>query len=574
MYSNKKSVQHLVALLKAFGVHDIVISPGARNLPISRTLLAQKDFTCYPVLDERGAGYFAIGISKYPHTARRVAICCTSGTAALNFGPAVAEAFNQRLPIVVITADRPECWVGQLENQTIPQKNIFGPLVKMSVNLPEVNTEEDEWYCNRLINEALIELTRRVPGPVHINVPLSEPLHEMIDDELPYVRVINRVPLEDYAAPREDQHYEYARDFLASGERLLILGEDDYSETMFADDNILLELDKLGCVVLAEHTAKGITAPTVFKNFDAIIASLPEREWGTLSSELVITVGGVISSKRIKQLFRKHKPWHHWHLSLLGEIVDPFQCLNAVIEIRPHEFFEIVLDEAKEAKPSSSDTTSRWRWVAEKVPYPSPKRYSDLMAIGAFMSNIPAWSSVFLGNSMAVRLANLFPPPIYDDILFFANRGVSGIDGNLSTAIAIALQGPLAEYHLTFALIGDLAFYYDMNAVISTGFKGKNLRILLNNNGGGEIFHTLPGYEPSEVSDEFITLRRTASARDWAIERDFIYLSVRNEEELRRYMPVFLDRHVTSSMLLEVFTDMDQNIRELNDYYDQISLMD
>lgn len=566
MYSSKKSVQQLASLLRSHMITQIVISPGARNMPIAQTLINIRDFECHAVLDERGAGYFAIGLSLSKECT--VALCCTSGTAALNYAPAVAEAYYQRRPIVIITADRPECWLGQLENQTIPQRDLFGKLVKMSVTLPEVRTEEDEWYCNRLINEALIELDRRLPGPVHINVPLSEPLFEMIDDVLPAARIIRRLGLEDFEPPFDDDKNLYAREYGRYFSHMLILGQGDYTASSLSEEEILAKLDKIGCIVLAEHTAIGIEAPTVIKNFDAVIASMPEREWSDLSAELVITVGNMITSKRLKQLLRKHKPWQHWHLSVLGEIVDPFQSLTDVIEVRADEFMEQIIEIAKIDKFPRTELAKRWHWAAAKLPVPEPG-YSDFMAVGEFMKNLPCCSRIFLGNSMSVRLAHLFIPEGTRQY-FYANRGVSGIDGNLSTAMGIAVGDTLEDYRQIYVILGDLAFYYDMNAAISTGFSKKNLRILINNNGGGEIFRTLPGFQSSEATDKHITLQRKSSARDWALERDFVYLAATNEEELHKYMTIFMDMDVKSSIVLEVFTDMDQNIRELNNYYDLI----
>ena len=190
MYTDKKNILQLVALLQAHGITKIVLCPGSRNIPIVHTLSNHPDFTCYAVTDERSAGYFAIGLTL--NGGKPAAICCTSGTALLNLHPAVAEAFYQNVPLVVISADRPAAWIGQMDGQTLPQPGVFQSLVKKSVNLPEIHTDEDEWYCNRLINEALLEMNHHGKGPVHINVPISEPLFQFTTDTLPEVRVITR----------------------------------------------------------------------------------------------------------------------------------------------------------------------------------------------------------------------------------------------------------------------------------------------------------------------------------------------------------------------------------------------
>lgn len=190
MYTDKKNILQLVALLEAHGITKVVLCPGSRNTPIVHTLSNHPNFTCYPVTDERSAGYFAIGLAL--NGGKPAAVCCTSGTALLNLHPAVAEAFYQNVPLVVISADRPAAWIGQMDGQTVPQPGVFQTLVKKSVNLPEIHTEEDEWYCNRLVNEALLETNHHGKGPVHINVPISEPLFQFTVDALPEVRVITR----------------------------------------------------------------------------------------------------------------------------------------------------------------------------------------------------------------------------------------------------------------------------------------------------------------------------------------------------------------------------------------------
>ena len=190
MYTDKKNILQLVALLEAHGITKVVLCPGSRNTPIVHTLSNHPNFTCYAVTDERSAGYFAIGLAL--NGGKPAAVCCTSGTALLNLHPAVAEAFYQNVPLVVISADRPAAWIGQMDGQTVPQPGVFQTLVKKSVNLPEIHTEEDEWYCNRLVNEALLETNHHGKGPVHINVPISEPLFQFTVDTLPEVRVITR----------------------------------------------------------------------------------------------------------------------------------------------------------------------------------------------------------------------------------------------------------------------------------------------------------------------------------------------------------------------------------------------
>jgi 2-succinyl-5-enolpyruvyl-6-hydroxy-3-cyclohexene-1-carboxylate synthase len=188
MYSSKENVNILTALLVAHGVRHVVVCPGSRNAPLVHNFYVCPELQCYPVTDERSAGFFALGISQATNTA--VAVCVTSGTALLNVSPAVAEASFQHRPLVVISADRPQAWIGQLDGQTMPQDNAFGVFVGKCVCLPEVSDDESRWHCNRLVNEALLSMKKKGGIPVHINVPISEPLFDFSTPSLPVERKI------------------------------------------------------------------------------------------------------------------------------------------------------------------------------------------------------------------------------------------------------------------------------------------------------------------------------------------------------------------------------------------------
>ncbi|WP_349832911.1 2-succinyl-5-enolpyruvyl-6-hydroxy-3-cyclohexene-1-carboxylic-acid synthase, partial [Bacteroides fragilis] len=236
MYSDKKNILQLVALLRAHGVTKVVLCPGSRNAPIVHTLAGHPDFTCYSVTDERSAGFFAIGLALQGGTP--AAVCCTSGTALLNLHPAIAEAYYQKVSLVVISADRPAAWINQMDGQTLPQPGVFRSLVKKSVDLPEIHTDEDEWYCNRLLNEALLELNHHGKGPVHINVPVSEPLFQFTAESLPEVRVITRYQgLNVYDRDYDgliDRLNKYNRRMMIVGQmNLIYLFEKKYSKMLY-----------------------------------------------------------------------------------------------------------------------------------------------------------------------------------------------------------------------------------------------------------------------------------------------------------------------------------------------------
>jgi 2-succinyl-5-enolpyruvyl-6-hydroxy-3-cyclohexene-1-carboxylate synthase len=549
MYTDKKSILQLAALLKAHGIRKIVLCPGSRNIPIVQTLANIPDFTCYPMTDERSAGFFALGQAL--HGGTPAAVCCTSGTALLNLHPAVAEAFYQQVPLVVISADRPAAWIGQMDGQTLPQPGVFGSLVKKSVDLPEVDSEESEWYCNRLINEALLELNHHGKGPVHINVPISEPFFKLPVTELPEVRVITRyqglsVYDKDYQ-PLIDRLNRYQR-------RMAVVGQ----------MNLIYLFDKRYTKMLYKHFAwftENISNQTVpgvpIRNIEPLLCSMNFETQQKMRPELLITYGGHIISKRLKKFLRRHPPVEHWHIAPDGEVVDLYGSLTTVIEMDPFEFLEKIAPMMENRTP---EYPRQWEALSKAIPQ-AQFDYSEMSAIGAVIKNLPAPCSLHLANSSVVRYAQLFDIPANVEIL--SNRGTNGIEGSLSTALGYAT----ASDKLNYLFIGDLSFFYDMNALWNSNY-GANIRILLLNNEGGEIFHALPGLELHENARRFVTATHCTTAKAWAEDRGFEYLSARNSEELNAAVTVFTQASVTNRpMLLEVFTDKNLDIEMLKEYY-------
>ena len=542
MYTDKKNILQLAALLEAYGITKVVLCPGSRNVPIAHTLSNHPAFTCYAMTDERSAGYFALGLALNSGTP--VAVCCTSGTALLNLHPAV----------IVISADRPAAWIGQMDGQTLPQPDVFRTLVKKSVNLPEIHTDEDEWFCNRLINEALLETNHHGKGPVHINVPVSEPLFGFTTAALPGVRVITRYQgLNIYDRDYNDliaRMNKYRKRMIVVGQmNLIYLFEKRYTKLLYKHFAWLTEH-------IGNQTVPGIPV----KNFDTALYAMPEEQMNRMAPDLLITYGGHIVSKRLKKFIRQHPPKEHWHVSPDGEVTDLYCSLTTVIEMDPFEFLEKIAGLLENHTP---EYPRIWEDYCKAVPEPE-FAYSEMAAVGALIKSLPEKSVLHLANSSVVRYAQLYA--ISPTIEVCCNRGTSGIEGSLSTAVGYAATSD----KLNFAAIGDLSFFYDMNALWNVNV-GSNLRILLLNNGGGEIFHTLPGLEMSEASHKFITAVHKTSAKGWAEERGFLYLRAENDGQLAETMQTFTcPETVERPILLEVFTDKDEDIRMLKNYYHQL----
>lgn len=549
MYTDKKNILQLVALLEAHGVKKIVLCPGSRNIPLVHTLSTHSSFTCYPVTDERSAGFFAIGLAL--NGGGPAAVCCTSGTALLNLHPAVAEAFYQNVPLVVISADRPAAWIGQMDGQTLPQPGVFSNLVKKSVNLPEIYTDEDEWYCNRLINEALLETHHHGKGPVHINVPVTEPIFRFTVESLPEVRVITRyqglnVYDRDYNELIKRLNQYQKRMIIVGQMNLIYLFEKKYSKLLYKHFAWLTEH-------ISNQTIPGIPV----KNFDVALYAMDEDTQEKMVPELLITYGGHVVSKRLKNFLRKNPPKEHWHVSADGEVIDLYGSLTTVIEMDPFEFLEKIAFLLENKTPQYP---LLWENYCKGLPQPEFP-YSEMAAIGALIKALPKQCALHLANSSVIRYAQLFT--VASSVEVCCNRGTSGIEGSLSTAVGYAA----ASDKLNFVVIGDLSFFYDMNALWNTNL-GPNLRILLLNNGGGEIFHTLPGLEMSGTSHKFITAVHKTSARGWAEERGFLYQKVEDEVQLEETMAMFTQPEpMTHPVLVEVFTNKNKDARILKDYY-------
>jgi len=552
VYSEKKNILQLTALLIEHSIVDIVLCPGSRNSPIIHTLVNHSHFKCHSVTDERSAGFFAIGLAL--HGGKPAAVVCTSGTAVLNLHPAVAEAFYQKVPLIIISADRPAAWIGQMDGQTVPQANVFGSLVKKSVNLPQVHTEEDEWYCNRLINEALLELNHHGKGPVHINIPLSEPFFGFTVKTLPEVRVITRYQgLNAYDKDYNDliaRLNKYTKRMMIAGQMTLIyLFEKKVSKLLYKH-----------FAWFTEHLSNRIVPGLPIKNFDALLYSLTKEEQEKLRPELVVTYGGHIVSKRLKKFLRTFPPLEHWHISLDGEVTDLFGSLTTVIEMDPFEFMDKIAY-LLENRPCPYPQT--WENLSRSIPEPVLP-YSEMTAIGLLLKSIPEISALHLANSSTVRYAQLFSIP--ETIEVCCNRGTAGIDGSLSTALGYAS----ASDKLNFIIIGDLSFFYDMNALWNGGIRN-NVRILLLNNGGGEIFQALPGFEMTEETRRYVTASHITSAKGWAEERGFSYFSAHNQDELQEHISVITQPEDTDKpLLLEVFTNKTEDIRLLKEYFHQL----
>jgi 2-succinyl-5-enolpyruvyl-6-hydroxy-3-cyclohexene-1-carboxylic-acid synthase len=558
VFSDKPNILQLTSLMLQYGIRHVVLSPGSRNAPLIHTFTQHPDFTCYTVVDERSASFFALGLSQ--KLQQPVAACCTSGTALLNYGPAIAEAYYQEIPLLVISADRPEAWIGQADGQTIPQNGAFAAITKKSVQLPEPTNATDEWYCNRLINEALTQLTANGNGPMHINVPLSEPLYQFTTPSLPEARKITY-----HAAKPSFDIEQFKSIWNSSSKRMIVVGQ---LPTENGLDNILSSfLQKGDAVILAEQISN-VYLPQQIGNFDLVLASLSEEELNNYAPDLLITLGGHLTSKRLKQLLRKHKPQHHWDIRPDGKVKDTFQTITDLVPADAADFLQQLTESIAQPEDKVKEFNNLWQEKSivvdqEVARFLKEAPFSDLTVINTFIQSLPPQSALHLSSSAPIRYAqmcNLNPT-----VSVLSNRGTNGIDGSMSTAVGYAA----ANEGMTFLLIGDLSFFYDINALWNKQVS-KNLRILLVNNGGGNMFHLINGPQQSEAMEGYIACHHSESAKERVLAFGLHYLSAANFDELDRCLPYFCNPNEDYPMVLEVFTHTETNTYVFNHLFDAL----
>lgn len=547
MYTDKKNVLQLVALLRSYGICRAVLCPGSRNVPLLQAFSACDDFECISVTDERSAGFFAIGMALRAQAP--VVVCCTSGSALLNLHPAVCEAFYRQVPLVVVSADRPAAWIGQMDGQTLPQPGVFGNLVRMAVNLPEVRTEEEEWYANRLVNEALLELDHHGSGPVHINVPLSEPLFNFSVKELPVVR---RIVRQDLSEGGSTLAY-FLKESLPRFRRVMVV-----SGQMTADEaaGVAAFFPVGRAAWLTEMLGNLSAASGALRGFDRVLYAVGEAELEALRPDLVITLGGHIVSKRLKQLLRRTPSLVHWHVSPDGRPADLFCALGAVVEAAPDDFCRLL---SQCSALDSGDYARLWQEKCAAWPCPDLP-FSELYAVKRVLQELPPYSVLHLANSSVVRLAELFPLP--EGVEVQCNRGVNGIDGSVSAAVGYAVDSD----RLNFLFVGDLSFFYDMNALWN-GHIASNLRIVLFNNHAGSLFYTLPGLRMEGDLGHFVTASHDVSAQGWATSQGFSYLRVTDTVSLLASLDALFDGTAVAPVFVEVCTDAEEDAAALKEYY-------
>lgn len=548
----------LIELLAAHGVEHVIASPGSRNTPLLLALNASEKLHTTVIVDERSAAFYALGLSTV--SGKPVAIICTSGTALLNYAPAVAEAYYRKVPLIVISADRPMEWIDQDDSQTLRQFEALGNFVKNSYDLPSATSPDMPWYANRMVNDALLTAMNAPCGPVHINIQIAEPIGETEEIADEPARVIEMV------TPREDLTVADSRLLgtrLASPTKVMIV-----AGFMSPDATLNKALNKIAALpnfIILTETIANLHGDDFISDIDATLSAMSESQRTALAPDIVITTGGALVSRFIKQYLRTIRPKEHWHVGKSLTTIDCFRSLTTRVEMLPAVFFQ-QLASAMQPHRAPSDYRRAWQVARDGArsihqAFVSKAPWCDLKAFSTFMPLIPRNFNLQFSNGTPIRYAQLFTMRTYHRC--DCNRGVSGIDGSTSTAL-----GASAAYKApTLLVTGDMSAQYDVGA-LGSGMLTSRFKMIVMVNRGGGIFHFIKATRDLDIVGPCFDDPCLFPAQKLAAAYDMEYFEADSEETLRNVMPAFIAENNRPAMLA-IYTDSELSGQILKEYFNQ-----
>lgn len=557
MISSNKKVQSLLEICKKHDVKDIVFSAGSRNAPLVISFNEDDYFTTSSLVDERSAGFFALGIAQQTQTP--VVLSCTSGSAVLNYAPAIAEAYYQNIPLIIITADRPPEWIDHGEGQSIRQNSVFQNYIQASFSIPIGMEDNDLWYSNRIVNEA-INCSKTFSKPVHINLPFREPLYEKIENPNDNYQVFSFT--KSTKQIDEEELNILSKTWNGYDKILILCGLMPKNEKL---NYLLSEINKSGAVAILTETTANLSDNQFIPCIDRTLAKVDHSNIDFIP-ELVITIGGAIISKKIKSYLRQINNLIHWHVGSEPDISDTFQALSLKIDSNPFNFFKAIAPKINFEK--NSQFKSKWLQAHlttqnNHLNFIKECDWSDLKATGIIHDFLPDNSNLHLSNSSPVRYFQLFDQ--INTVQYNSNRGVSGIDGCTSTASGAAY----INNKQTILITGDLGFVYDINALWNKNLPS-NLRIIVINNSGGGIFRIIPGPDTTNQLEDFFEVGNPANIELLAKAYQLSYYQAKSETELENILPEFFLEEVKTARVLEIFTPREQNPKVLKEYFEYL----
>lgn len=557
----RQGIKNIPEICAQHGVRKVVIAPGSRNAPLIFAFTDQPDMQCLSITDERSAAYFALGMAQ--QSGEAVALVCTSGTAVLNFAPAIAEAYYQNLPLLVFTADRPAEMIDQADGQTLRQKNIFANYIKADFDLPvETVTNADLDFSDRQISQAIETALSYPQGPVQINVPLREPIYTALPEMHSNPKIIKTLSAKQIL-DNESLH-SLQQDWLKYKRKLVVFGVFQKNECLNALAN---QLANEPDVVVVTENLSNITGEKIITQPESLFSRINSLEnKNEFKPDLLITIGHSVICKQLKIFLRDNQPSGQWQIESSMPYVDTYKSLTTVIpgyataSIGEMPFGKTKSNYAGFVR-SEFEKTLRQHVAYCKENHRAGKKLSDMDVTIGLIENLSPDTTLHLANSTSVRWTQLFPART--DLTYICNRGTSGIDGSMSTAVGYAY----ASKQKTVFLTGDLSFIYDSNALWNN-YVEDNLKIIVMNNNGGNIFRFIGDKELMKNSLDFFTTPHQVSIKSLAEAYGLNYIACNSSEELTSGIKTVLNS--PKATVLEVFTDADLNTENYKGYFQKI----
>ncbi|MEZ0485391.1 2-succinyl-5-enolpyruvyl-6-hydroxy-3-cyclohexene-1-carboxylic-acid synthase [Fibrella aquatica] len=564
-------ILNFVELLHQKGLRDVVVSPGSRSAPLTLAVARHPGLRVRVVPDERVAGFTALGMAQQTKTP--VALICTSGSAVYNLSPAVVEAYFKQVPLLLLTADRPHEWLHQQDGQTIDQVGIFGNHVKRSYDFPADYTHPDaRWFMERVANEAFDLSCHGPAGPVHINVPLREPFYPKADEVFrpERGRVVEQLPT--LAQLPADTWHRLLADWERAERKLILVGQTTFQPDL---QQVLAQIGRELNVPVVGEIISNLGRNDVFiSQSDTILGQPNEEELANLRPDLLVTLGNSFLTRNLKTYFRRYSAAQHWHIQAHGDrLVDSFQSMTTRIPMEPADFFQKLfadLDyqhfrEGVEEDDEEAEYLTAWQaaeQAARRIVAQSLREspFTDWVATEAVLDALPAESHLHLGNSMPVRYANMCGLDANQAIRVWANRGTSGIDGCLSTAVGAALR----TEQIVTVLLGDVSFFYDRNALWQSNLPA-NLRIVMLNNSAGHIFRIIDGPSQQPELETYFETPHQLTAERTCADFGITYHQVAELGTLATTLGTFFQAS-DKPKLLEITTDKYLNAEAFKAY--------
>lgn len=584
MYSKIKNVQIIVSLLKQHNIKHIVLSAGTRHVPIAHSVENDDFFVTYSVVDERSAGYYALGLSK--QLGEPVALACTSSTATCNYTPAIAEAYYQKVPLLFLTGDRDPYCLDQLEDQMINQVDMYRNFCKKCVSLPVVETEKDVWYCQRLVNEAILELNHHGCGPVQINFPINQSINDIADASVPELPLYNKIERFELTTPEEK--WAAKVDELKKKSRILVVVGSRTPASSELKESIDLFANRYNCVIATEKLSN-LWCENALDTY-LVAESITGAVLRKMEIDLVIFFGGNYLSRLKVMLKGLKNEFSSWIINDDGAIMDQYQNLTSVFECPPEDFFRYfannnptgvnnrelyggftqLINNIKNIDVATLPDLVNKQAIGDakfkKLPVPEgdeliPSNYlSSFLAMNALSKRIPENSLLHLSILNSTRITQMFS--LKKNVQVYSNLGTDGIDGSMSTFLG---QSKIEEDRPCYLVIGDLSFFYDMNSVGIRNI-GKNVHILLVNNGGGAEFYFSMGPKLLPNIDMHISAAHNHKAKEWVEANNFEYYSATNADELNAVIDKFAANDHDRPAILEIFTNKENDVKILKGY--------